>query len=293
MNARAWLELCRAPNVFTAVANVAAGVLLARLGGFEARDLLLLLASAALYLSGMILNDVFDRKIDAIERPTRPIPSKRIGVRAAALAGGSLALLALAAAALHGLAPLLVALALVGCIIAYDAWLKDSIAGPFTMGGCRALNLLLGLSVASWASPWVLSAPLALGAFTTAVTFLSRSEVHGAGHARPFVGAAGATYLAAVAAAIALSVALSASAVALVAALALSLFLLVRGVRLYRPLWSSAEAPLVGRAIGGSILLMPALDALFVAAAGQLVGAALVFALTLPALLLKRWFYMT
>ena len=49
-------------------------------------------ATAALYAGGVVLNDVFDRDLDRIERPERPIPSGRVGTpRAAALGGGLLA----------------------------------------------------------------------------------------------------------------------------------------------------------------------------------------------------------
>src|SRR5207244_765969 len=71
------LALLRPPNVFTAVADSAAGLLLARQGGALARDpgLWCLAASACLYLGGIALNDYFDRDVDARERPERPIPA--------------------------------------------------------------------------------------------------------------------------------------------------------------------------------------------------------------------------
>src|SRR2546430_2791969 len=71
------LALVRPPNVFTAVADSAAGLLLARRAGPLAGDpgLWCLAASACLYLGGIALNDYFDRHVDAVERPERPIPS--------------------------------------------------------------------------------------------------------------------------------------------------------------------------------------------------------------------------
>src|SRR2546427_505844 len=71
------LALVRPPNVFTAVADSAAGLLLARRAGPVAGDpgLWCLAASACLYLGGIALNDYFDREVDAVERPERPIPS--------------------------------------------------------------------------------------------------------------------------------------------------------------------------------------------------------------------------
>src|SRR3989442_15725829 len=71
------LALLRPPNVFTAVADSAAGLVLARRAAPIARDpgLWCLAASACLYLGGIALNDYFDRDVDAVERPERPIPS--------------------------------------------------------------------------------------------------------------------------------------------------------------------------------------------------------------------------
>jgi 4-hydroxybenzoate polyprenyltransferase len=45
----------------------------------------IVLASGCLYLAGIVFNDVFDRKVDARERPTRPIPSGVVPLGVAAL----------------------------------------------------------------------------------------------------------------------------------------------------------------------------------------------------------------
>src|SRR6516164_10670632 len=87
----AWLQLCRFAAVFTAMADICLGYLLTHESFEPARDFgLLLAASSCLYLAGMVFNDVFDREIDARERPKRPIPSGRVSVRAAAILGGIL-----------------------------------------------------------------------------------------------------------------------------------------------------------------------------------------------------------
>ena len=85
---RSWLQLMRFPAVFTALADICAGFAV-KTSGFEPVGdfATLLAASAGLYLSGMVFNDVFDRKRDAAERPNRPIPSGRIGVLPAAVLG--------------------------------------------------------------------------------------------------------------------------------------------------------------------------------------------------------------
>ena len=84
----AWLQLLRLPNVFTAVADVMMGYLVTH-GDLQPplQFALLVAASCLLYLSGMVLNDVFDAEVDARERPERPIPSGRVSLRAATAVG--------------------------------------------------------------------------------------------------------------------------------------------------------------------------------------------------------------
>src|SRR5579864_6868436 len=98
-----YLQLCRLPAVFSAMADIFAGYLLTHASpptlAPAATFGLLLGASSCLYLAGMVLNDVFDREVDARERPGRPIPSGRvsltvaIGLGFALLAAGNLAAL--------------------------------------------------------------------------------------------------------------------------------------------------------------------------------------------------------
>ena len=93
MNRRAfaWLQLLRLPNVFTAAADVTMGYVVAKGELQPALHFgLLVAASCLLYLSGMVLNDVFDAEVDAVEQPHRPIPSGRVSRRAAALVGWGL-----------------------------------------------------------------------------------------------------------------------------------------------------------------------------------------------------------
>lgn len=164
----AWLQLCRAANVFTAMADIFAGYLLVRpnLGAgvplaevwdfqtFPARltfghDLWLLLgASSCLYLAGMVFNDIFDRHVDAVERPKRPIPSGRVRLHSAVLFGAVLVALGVILAGVASIPSLLVAMLLTGCIFGYDGGLKQTPVGPITMGLCRGFNILLGASTA-------------------------------------------------------------------------------------------------------------------------------------------------
>ena len=176
-------QLLRLPNVFTAVADVLMGFLVTH-GQFRQDSVLPLLvaASCGLYLAGMVLNDVFDRDRDALERPERPIPSGRVSATAAAAFGGLLLACGVAcgwgATYLAGdLRPGLVATAIAALVFAYDGGLKQTPLGPPAMGGCRMLNVLLGMSVA--AGPWhnahfVLAG--GMGVYVAGVTLFARTE---------------------------------------------------------------------------------------------------------------------
>lgn len=180
-----WLRLLRLPTVFTALADILCGYLLTQQTSL--RDLpgqstlwLLLGASAGLYLSGMVLNDVFDVAEDRRERPERPIPAGQIRCRAAAGFGGILLVGGLICAAFAGGPSLGVAALIAIAILAYDGGLKATPAGPLLMGGCRGLNLLLGASAAPGAlstpaAPHVVAAA-ALFLYTVGVTVFARNE---------------------------------------------------------------------------------------------------------------------
>ena len=86
---RGYLELLRPANVVTAIADVLAGYAVAGRSHPQALPWLVG-ATMCLYAGGVVLNDVFDRHIDAVERPERPIPSGRVSVPRAATLGASL-----------------------------------------------------------------------------------------------------------------------------------------------------------------------------------------------------------
>jgi heme O synthase-like polyprenyltransferase len=190
--ARAYLELTRPANVATAAADVLAGVSVAGLSlaapGHPSGLGWLLVATAGLYAGGIVLNDVFDRTIDARERPERPIPSGRVTAGAAAVLAGVLLATGVAASAAVGRVPAAIAVAIVLAVVSYDAWGKrHPFLGPVNMGLCRALNLLLGIAIVPHrlVDAWPLGlVPLV---YIAAVTAVSRGEVHGA--RRPVVRA--------------------------------------------------------------------------------------------------------
>jgi 4-hydroxybenzoate polyprenyltransferase len=199
---RAYLQLVRLPAVFTAMADIFLGFLLTHETFLPARQFVALLAaSSALYLAGMAFNDVFDRRLDAKERPDRPIPSGRISITAAVTLGVSLIVVGLvcplatipegasrrvAEALAHfqiselliaAPASITIAIGLTALILAYDGFLKKNSLGPIAMGGCRFLNLMLGASCASvvWMRPQTLVAG-AMGIYVAGVTWFARQE---------------------------------------------------------------------------------------------------------------------
>src|SRR4026209_1151734 len=120
---RACLQLLRPANVATALADVLAGFAIAGLGNRAALPCLPP-APARPYAAGIVLNDVFDREIDRLERPERPIPSGRIRTSHAAILGAGLLVLGVGAASAAYTTALFVALAIAVCVLLYDAWDK-------------------------------------------------------------------------------------------------------------------------------------------------------------------------
>lgn len=281
------LALLRPPNVFTAVADSFAGLVLARRAGPAVGDpgLWCIAASACLYLGGIALNDYFDREVDAVERPERPIPSGSVPPSVAAGVGTALLAAGVALAGLAGPPATAVAALLALAILLYDAVLKGTEAGFLNMGVCRGLNFLMPMSLAMTSAPRrLLSAPLLLTAYISVLTYLAREEVVGNTRER---ARRGVTAMAVVALVMAVAIAAWPAAPAGWAFLAV---LVARGAMLFAPLWTAPGGRATGRAIGGGILTIPLFDATFVAAAGQTSWALAVAALMLPALALRRMY---
>jgi 4-hydroxybenzoate polyprenyltransferase len=180
---RAYLQLLRLPNVFTAMADILLGFLFTHQGLEPWPQFALLLGSSSLlYLAGMVLNDFFDVDQDTRERPERPIPSGRVTLATARRLGLGMLLsgtaLGWAAAFVAGDArPAIVTTLLAAAVLVYDGLAKRTPVGPLTMGACRMLNVLLGMSVAgeSWqAAHWVLAG--GVGLYIVGVTVFARSE---------------------------------------------------------------------------------------------------------------------
>lgn len=170
----AYARLVRLPNVFTACANVSVGLLAG--GATLFNSITLLLASACCYCAGMAFNDYFDRHIDAAERPHRPIPSGVIAPKAAFRLAATLCVVALGLSAWAGWFAVAHAGVLLLLILAYDAWLKSTLLGPYVMGGCRFANILLGFALTNIDWPTRLAAAGVVGLYISGVTLFASDE---------------------------------------------------------------------------------------------------------------------
>jgi 4-hydroxybenzoate polyprenyltransferase len=251
---RPYIELVRPANVVTALADVLAGYGIAGLSHHAAVPWLLV-STSCLYAGGVVLNDVFDRDLDRVERPERPIPSGRVSVGAAARFGAFLLVAGIVIATLATPTAGLLAAAIAGFVLLYDAWGKRQwLFGPVNMGICRGFNLLLGVAAvpAALASAW----PLALLpiVYITAVTALSRGEVHGG---RREVAAFALISLSLVLIALLLLAGMHRSPAAALLTVVLGLVLLPLVWRAYR----TPDAVTIRRAIRGGVLLLALMDA--------------------------------
>jgi 4-hydroxybenzoate polyprenyltransferase len=288
MTTRAYLELLRPANVATALADVLAGFAIAGLRNQQTLPLLLF-STACLYAGGVVLNDVFDRQLDAVERPERPIPSGRARVPVAATLGAALLACGVLAAALASRDSGLMAAAIAALVVLYDAWTKrHPLLGPVNMGLCRALNLLLGVTAVPDGLPgaWPLAGiPLV---YIGAVTGLSRGEVAGSGPGR------------AVVALLSLSVALLALILVTLTvgggSLAGVALVLVLGWRVLPPFWKAYRQPEpapIRRAVRAGVLSLVLVNAAIAATYGGFTYSLVILATAVLAEWLARVFPVT
>lgn len=303
---RAALELMRVANVFTAVADVWMGMILATgaLPGLAAVGITA--ATCLLYSAGMVLNDAFDHKIDAAERPERPIPSGRVSLGTARMLAWFLLSAGVAAGwwttlFVENPLPGLVATVLALLIVAYDGVFKKTLAGPAVMALCRVANVLLGMSLgADWTHEGIvfdapLVPPLAIGLYIFSVTWFARYEARTSPRWLLALGTLG------VAASLGMCAAMPWLDLpgtpllrvktdgwlllwAVVAALVLRRLL----VAILQP-----RAQFVQRAVGHAILSLIFVDAALVLGYGGTTWGLAVIALLVPATLLSQWFKMS
>jgi heme O synthase-like polyprenyltransferase len=180
---RSWLQLFRAPNLFTAPGDPLAGYLIANQAyGADGTLAVVIGASLLFYSGGLLLNDIADIEEDRRERPNRPLPSGAVSrvlalTVAMGLFGVALVLCWVAGGENRALT-VTMGSALLISIISYNLWTKHlPVAGALNMGACRTLSILVGAS----AGPgpiieWAVIPAVLVGLYIAAVTNLARHE---------------------------------------------------------------------------------------------------------------------
>jgi len=147
-----YLKLFRISNVFTVPPDIIVGFLAVSINfvsfiGYSVFDLVILIFSSVfLYLGGLVSNDLFDMKVDRLERPTRPLPSGRIKKTNALLITVTMFSLGLILAAFVNTAALGISMLLIFGIVAYNYRIKNGFFRPYLMAGIRSLNVIYGAS---------------------------------------------------------------------------------------------------------------------------------------------------
>jgi 4-hydroxybenzoate polyprenyltransferase len=308
----------RLANIVTAVSDILAGIAIGgsligvAFGGTETQHiplgqliaeeksfapfvpiLLLVVATAGLYGGGVVLNDVFDADLDKVERPERPIPSGLISKTSAAIFGTLLLIIGIVAAGLSDREHLfsfttLIALVIAVAAVVYDKWAKHhSFFGPLTMGFCRGCNLLLGISIVTFALQQLWYIALVPLVYIAAITMISRGEVHG--------GKRTTLYSAAVFYIIVLLSIIMFSVINHTLDKSLT-FLVVFALMIFLPLQRAIikpDGPRIGKAVKGGVLALIAMNAAWAAAFGDLYFAVVIIILLPISLLIARAFAVT
>jgi 4-hydroxybenzoate polyprenyltransferase len=180
-----YLQLMRPANLVTAIADILAGLSLAKFifstDTLSIQTIILLsISTVGLYGGGVVFNDVFDAELDAIERPERAIPSGKVSKQNATILGILLLIIGIFCAAIVSFESMIIAFSVAVLALIYDKFGKHhAFFGPINMGLCRGGNLLLGMSVmmSSLQQFWWIGIIPVL--YIAAITMISRGEVHG------------------------------------------------------------------------------------------------------------------
>lgn len=283
-----YLQLTRPANIVTAIADILAGMAIAQFT-FEASPAYwLVLSTVGLYGGGVVLNDVFDAKLDAIERPERPIPSGKVPLQSATFMGISLLVLGVISAGLFSLLSAEIAIVIAFLTVLYNRFAKHSpVFGPLTMGLCRGGNLLLGMSAVRTSLPewgWLALVPIA---YIGAITLISQDEVHGGKRRSLYIAASLYTSVHAIQFLVAANQENGPMALLLIA-----LHALLVGF----PLWKALQNPIgpnIGKAVKAGVLSLIVMDAAWCIAFGNWPVALGVLLLLPLSILLARAFAVT
>ena len=283
-----YLQLTRPANLVTAVADILAGLAIAQFTFSDFSPAWLVLSTLGLYGGGVVMNDVFDAKLDSIERPERPIPSGKVPLVQATFLGISLLVFGMLTAALFSGLSGLIAVVIALLTILYNRFAKHhAFLGPLTMGLCRGANLILGMSVIPESFQrytWIALLPIA---YIFAITMISQDEVPG-GNKRTLYSAA------------------LLSAIVLIAQLIIAErggnllfiipFVLLHAWLIGRPLWNAMQnpiGPLIGKAVKAGVISLIVMNASWCVAFGLLPLGLAVLALLPLSMLLAKVFAVT
>jgi len=284
-----FFRLMRPANIVTAVSDILAGIAISGFFLSEVDDhapvLWLILATIGLYGGGVVMNDVFDAELDAVERPERPIPSGVVSVGEAARLGVFLLVAGIFCGYLVSPMSGVLAFATAMAAVVYDKWAKhNAFFGPVNMGICRGLNLLLGVSII----PELVGAYWFLGlvpvVYIAAITMISRGEVHGG--RRSTMYAAAVLYLLAMGSILYISILRSETVPAV-------FFIVVWAFMVFVPLSGAIRKPegrMIGRAVKAGVLALILMNAAWAATFGApLVALIAVLLLPLSILMAKAF----
>lgn len=246
----------------------------------------LIISTIGLYGGGVVFNDVFDAKLDALERPERPIPSGKASLAGAIIVGLILLGLGIFSAFTVSILSGIIAIAVAILALLYDYLGKHhSVLGPVNMGACRGGNLLLGVSAvpAMVYELWFLA--LIPIVYIAAITMISRGEVHG-GNPKAIKFAC-ALYGVVIIAIIALS------AISHYHFLFTIPFILLFGYMIFPPLFKalqSLQPQTIGKAVKAGIIALIVMDATIAAGfAGLIYGLMVLLLLPVSIFLGKRF----
>lgn len=264
-----YLQLMRPANLVTAIADIMAGLSIAKFvfstDTLSIQTILLLsLSTVGLYGGGVVFNDVFDAELDAIERPERAIPSGKVSKQNATLLGSILLVLGIFCAFLVSFESMIIALIVAVLALVYDKVGKHhAFLGPINMGLCRGGNLLLGMSVmvSSLQDWWWIGIIPVL--YIAAITMISRGEVHGG--SKSILYFAGILYVIVSISQIALSYHFGNVLIALP-------FVILHIYLIFKPLITAIQNPIgpnIGKAVKAGVLALIVMDAAWVSVSGN------------------------
>jgi heme O synthase-like polyprenyltransferase len=283
-----YLQLTRPANLVTAIADILAGLAIAQFTFSDFSPGFLILSTLGLYGGGVVMNDVFDAKLDSIERPERPIPSGKVPLVSATFLGISLLVFGMLFAALFSGLSGLIAVLIALLTILYNRFAKHhAFLGPLTMGMCRGANLILGMSVIPESFQkygWIALLPIA---YIFAITMISQDEVHG--------GKKRTLYIAALLYAIVLAAQLTIASREGNILFTIP-FVLLHAWLIGRPLWNAIQnpvGPLIGKAVKAGVISLIVMNASYCVAFGLLPLGLAVLALLPLSMLLARVFAVT